>query len=377
MEIVNRSGLSLWTSSGRDMEAREHLVVVAKATYRIDWDTGTHALEKESYPIELADRFVGEPGLSAPIYEADTALRKKRCDVVLDATAYSPDARPVSELTVSVAIGSWAKHLIVSGDRVWHKGPFGVTATKPQPFTSMPLHYGRAFGGPGSAENLVGTGHADDPDRAASAHLRLPNIEDPNDRVTAPHKRAKAAALGPIGRQWDPRRKYAGTYDARWRDEVAPLPPEDFEEAFYQCAPPDQQIDTPKGGEVVRLLNVVPGRKLVTFELPKADLAMKLLLSSQHTREVTPLVDTVFLEPDKAAVTLVYRATIPLDRRGIFGVSVVAAGPVCQKWWASRAFGSPDCGCNGNSDNDPKPEGDAGVVAPSGPDMQSPPGASS
>lgn len=356
MELMNRSGLALAASPALDKEGREHLVVVAKATYAIDWDSGTTALKEHGRPIVYSDEHIGEPGLSAPVYEADTALRKPRCDVLLDATAHSPDGRPVTELEVAASIGDWKKGLLVVGDRVWLRGALGVTATPPQPFTSMRIHYGRAFGGP---ENPVGVGHSDDPDAAASSHARLPNIEDPASRVTAPNQPARPASFGPIGRHWEPRRRFGGTYDARWREEVAPLLPEDFDDRFFQSAPPDQQIDPPRGGELVRLLHLVPGRALASFALPAPALSLKVLLASRHTRELAPAVDTLFIEPDAARLTYVYRAALPLGRRGIFGVAVVGAGPVCEKWWAYRAYGTPDCGCNGDTRNDRPAEGPA------------------
>ena len=44
-------------------------------------------------------------------------------------------------------------------------------------------------------------------------------------------------AFGPVGRSWQPRIRWAGTYDQKWMDEKFPFLPEDFDERYYQCRP--------------------------------------------------------------------------------------------------------------------------------------------
>ena len=75
----------------------------------------------------------------------------------------------------------------------------------------------------------------------------LPNTEETGRRITDPRGKYKPMAFGPIGRAWQPRPKYAGTYDEKWLDEVFPFLPADFKEDYYQAAPADQQIDYPQG----------------------------------------------------------------------------------------------------------------------------------
>lgn len=53
------------------------------------------------------------------------------------------------------------------------------------------------------------------------------------------------AGFGPLGKAWAPRLALAGTYDARWLDERHPRLPEDFDFAYWNGAPADQQIDFP------------------------------------------------------------------------------------------------------------------------------------
>ena len=369
MEIVNKSNLPAEAFSALDKSGREHLVIVAKATYRFGPDRTVELAADAHRPIAATDVFVGQPGFSAPIYEADFVHRKQSCDVLVNATAHAPGGRAVTELRVALRVGDFTKRILAVGDRVWKKGAFGVSATRPEPFIRMPLHYGRAFGGSpakklgqdGSAQedtyfaNPIGTGYSSDPSADILDGMPLPATEDVNDRISAPNGKYRPLALGPIGRHWDPRRKYAGSYGASWRSEVFPFLPDDFDEAFFQAAPPDQQIAFPRGGEVVALHHLIEGRTLAQFELPAPNLSVKVLFTSRRAETLQTVVDTLFIEPESGLFTYVYRASTPLDRRGVHSVKLVATGPVCEQWWKSKVFGLEDCGCGGDPEKDPVP----------------------
>jgi hypothetical protein len=70
-----------------------------------------------------------------------------------------------------------------------------------------------------------------------------------------------------MGRGWPGRIEYGGTYDQAWIDDVFPFLPADFDERYFQMAPPDQQIDPPRAGTDMQLANLTPrGRE--QFRLP-------------------------------------------------------------------------------------------------------------
>lgn len=360
MELINYSGLPVEQFTALDRDGRERLVIVAKATYGWTLDGVSRPAEAHR-PIAVSDRFVGDQGVTAPVYEADLAPHKRHCDVLLNATAHAPEGRPVTEVPVAVRIGEWAKEFMVVGDRTWRRGAQTV-ASAPRPFRAIPLHYGRAFGGSPSGtrdavdgrnhvyeSNPVGTGFFPDPDDGAVEQIPLPNTQDPNEPVTTPDGSFRPLAFGPIGRNWGTRRRYLGTTDARWRATRFPLMPEDFDETYYQAAPSDQQIPYLRGGEQVALRHLVPGRPIVRFVLPRLSLTVKVLRRSRVTASLTTVVDTLFIEPESSVYTIVYRASLALDRQGVSGVELVAAGPVCQKWWNAQVFGVDDCGCGGAS----------------------------
>lgn len=368
MELVNKSRLPMEVTTVLDRRGREHLLLVAKATYRFGKEGRSPELAPEAHPIAYTDTFVGELGLSAPVYESDFSLKKHRCDVILDATAHSPGGRVVGELEVSARVGSMTKQFLVVGDRTWQRGLSRVTPSRAEPFTSMPLHYGRAFGGsqrllPDDAldvypANPVGRGFCSDPNARIVDALPMPNTESLHARLRAPNDAGRPLAFGPVGRHWHPRKTHAGTYDANWRANIFPFLPEDFDEAFFQCAPADQQIDFIQGGEEVLLKHLSPDHPVIAFALPRPNLKIQLLSTARQAVELCPRVDTVFIEPEQRRFTLVYRASLPLDRRGLFGIRTIAAGPVCMQWWKSQVLGTGDCGCGGDSDKDGEPEQD-------------------
>ena len=55
--------------------------------------------------------------------------------------------------------------------------------------------------------------------------------------------------FGPIGPDWEPRQRHAGTYDERWKRERAPVLPADFDPRHNCVAPPGLWSATPLLGK--------------------------------------------------------------------------------------------------------------------------------
>jgi hypothetical protein len=128
--------------------------------------------------------------------------------------------------------------------------------------------------------------------------------------------------MGPIGRSWEPRRRYTGTYDARWMEFRAPLAPEDQDDRFHMCASPGLMATTPLvGGEQVGLLNLVPGGGPTTFLLPRVPLEIEFRVKEREPVIARPHLDTVLLDllgvgPHRPiSVELVWRAHVKAPRR--------------------------------------------------------------
>ncbi|HTV78594.1 MAG TPA: DUF2169 domain-containing protein, partial [Steroidobacteraceae bacterium] len=269
MELVNATRMVAGYTMGMEPSGRELLVVVVKGTFHMPRVPGERLqLDVEQAPLVMGDVFFGEAGLSAPRYEVDLAPRKLRCDILLNGSAYAPGGRPVTRVTVGLQVGNWSKSLSVIGNRFWFTHG-GVRATDPEPFLSLPITYDHAFGG-------TDLRHEDPAQHAAymanpsgrgfHKHLisqwlegsPLPNTEEPGQPVIQPDGSYRPMSFGPVGRHWDPRRAFAGTYDQAWLDHRFPFLPADFDEQYYQSAPLDQQLPRPLGEQTVRLMNLTP-----------------------------------------------------------------------------------------------------------------------
>ncbi|WP_423600251.1 DUF2169 family type VI secretion system accessory protein [Roseateles sp. MS654] len=341
-----------------DVTGRDHLVVVVKATWNIP-DEGQRPRPLSPEPIVLVDEYFGDPGESPLRYGADLARFKPRCDIIFDATAYAPGGVATRDLVAGFEVGSVLKRVRVTGPRRWTgsgNDPQGYRLGDPEPFLQVPMHFGRAFGGARWHErdgqrlcevldsNPVGVGFAGMETMAQLAGASAPqlmSVEHPLERPTA---NGLPVALSAVGRHWQPRRGFAGTYDAVWQHDVFPLLPRDFDDQFNQCAPLDQQMSYPRGGEPVRLVHLMQGRPDLRFALPKLDMQVRVLRNDFSQAAPSAHVDTLFFDVDRGRFSVVWRATLPILRR-LQEIKQVAIGPIDPVWWDRQRLGGGCAGC--------------------------------
>jgi hypothetical protein len=333
---------------GLEPSGRELLVIVIKGTFRIPLSEsrGQFSLHDEQVPLVTADVFSGEPGATAPVYEMDFAPRKLRCEVLLNGSAYAPNGRPTTRVEVGIQVNQWSKRLASVGPRQWTWAATTTLATSPAPFVRQPVSYDVAFGG-------VDVRHKDPAQHAAYMlnpvgkgfykHLRrewiqgapLPLTEELGTSVTSAGGRYTPMAFGPIGRNWEPRYRFAGTYDEEWMDNHFPFLPPDFDPLYFQSAPADQQLPPgffDRGVEVV-LTNLTPAGR-TRFTIPP--LAAPVMVFPKHgTREdYLAALDTLLIEPDEGRYCLTWRLARPL-KYDAFEISRVQVGKKGREWWQS------------------------------------------
>jgi hypothetical protein len=348
MELLTGTGMSTGYTVGLDKEGAEHLMVAVKGTFTLPPPGKEPKLAADQVPLVDTDLFTGEPGFSATLVECDYVLEKPRCDVLLNGAAYAPGGRPTQRVMVGLQIGNWRKSFVVSGDRVWRNAGIAYLSSEPVPFLRMPISYDNAFGGTDDRlrdpvnyrqypRNPVGRGwhYHRYPERITGSPL--PNTEELNDPVRDPLSNYRPMAFGPIGRGWPPRLKYAGTYDQNWQDNVFPFLPEDFDTRYYQCAPEDQQIAAPQGGERVIVANLTPdGRR--EFAFPRIEMPVLFFRRRTDRVEMKCMIDTILFEPELEHFCVVWRATLPLERN-IFEVLQTVVGQMSRAWWRSVETG--------------------------------------
>jgi len=321
---------------GMRPDGRELLVVCVKGTYAIPENGGEPQLVEEQVPLIEADTFTGEPGRSAPVYESDYPPVKPRCDVLLNGSAYAPGGKPARKVPVGLKIGPIAKSFTVVGHRTWEKVLLTVTASRPEPFVKMPITHDRAFGGVDANHknpkktkafmlNPIGVGY--------HVHLKsqfvdgqpLPNTEESGKPIKKPNGSYRPMSFGPVGRGWQPRSNFAGTYDQNWLDNIFPFLPPDFDDRYYQAAPADQQMPYPRGGETVMLTNLTPEGR-TAFRLPRTQLLVWFFKKNGEEAEVPAVIDTIVIEPDQRRFMISWRASLPL-KKNMFEVIQVVVGP--------------------------------------------------
>lgn len=314
MRVINQSGLALGWCVSRVPPHKLTATCIVKGTFALKHGEVAQALPEQ--PPLCGDVHEGDDIEKMLLVAGDFAHFKPACDVTLCGTCYARGGKAAPVERVTFGLGRFEKSLMVVGDRNWQPGLLGAKMTDPAPFVSMPLTYARAFGGPGFAPNPFGRGFVPvEKDLVAGKHP-LPNIENPNQQISAPSSRPSPAGFGPLPAIWLARAGKAGTYDKKWLKQHWPFFPEDFDWSFFNYAPPDQRLkEFPKGDEPLRMRQLHPTHS--TFEAKLPGIRPRFFLREElggkaEIREALLQLDTVHVDMDKELLTLVWRGVAPI-----------------------------------------------------------------
>ncbi|WP_213154296.1 DUF2169 family type VI secretion system accessory protein [Pseudomonas carnis] len=356
MDIINETSMQAEATLAIDATGQRFVIAMAKATYAIPSSSEQPTkMAQEQIPILTTDVFEGEPGLSTPFFECDYALFRARCDIVLKATAHAPGKRSVNELEAGFEFGDCVKTVRVVGNRYWRPFLLGFRPSEPEPFRAMPITYSRAFGGTWlpSETDSTGTAYSANPIGCGFAtehhvhalmdqHIPVPNLEQPGHPVLHHFKQHRPWSFGPVGRSWTPRQGYAGTYDDNWHATTFPLLPADFDPRFCQCAPEDQQVPYPQGGEPVRLINLHPEHPDIRFKMPRLALGMSLAMRNSQVHVLQPVVDCVAIDADAGVFSVVWRARHSI-KRSLSEIELLSIGQASQQRAQAHIMGQGGC----------------------------------
>lgn len=348
MELINATRFVAGYTLGMDPDGRERVVVVVKGTFDLPRGDEVPPCAAAQAPLVMADEFTGEPGLSATVYESDFAPFKPRCDVLFNGSAYAPEGRKATEVTVGLRVAGMKKSFSVVGPRRWERALLAIRPSSPEPFRRLPIGYGQAFGGRDVSEknpdkeksylpNPVGTGYYPLASRSGLEGRPLPTTTEIGRSVDTRTGRHQPMAFGAIGRNFAARHPLAGTYDQDWTDNVFPFLPADFDPRYHQAAPAEQQIPYPQGGEKVLLVNLTPEGR-TGFRLPEADLPVEFTNADRGRTELSAPLDTIIIEPDLQRLLMVWRASVPL-RRNLHEMRQCVVGRMPRGWYRARSLG--------------------------------------
>jgi len=333
VDIRNATSLETGFTLGPGPEGQPCMSVIVKGTFAIPEETGATApLADEQLPLWEEDHHFDGDASASVQFEADTVPYKPAADIVLVGHGYAPGGRPTTRVDVLLRVGSHKHFLRIVGDRHWtfpSRMLMKPLISEPQPFTTMPLRYERAFGGfdrvgAGYCEaNPLGQGFIAAKARDAVHEKPLPNIEDPHQPITAWSDHPRPVGFGFYGKTWAPRGAFSGT-EAGLADPDPMLGlPSDFTPKFFNGAHPDLQVSGYlQGNEEVELFNLTPDGPRA-FHLPGITPDVRLTSHEQRAaaaKETAPHVlqgalDTLVLLPDEHRGYVVWRFWHPLPQR--------------------------------------------------------------
>jgi hypothetical protein len=344
-------------------------------------------------PLATQDTHLDNNFRNSTLQESDLAPYKPACDVMVIADAFAPAGYAVPQFSVQLMAFAAPlydaggnshpqperlinKHLFIHGPRqfVYRHGAWQLDPAST--ITQLPVLYEYAAGGgcmvlPDSeiAHRVPASERLPEPDPETGAiawqvaqtnpvgmgfcphwywqatqlnSVAAPQIEYAQRPITlADFERCMQgnpmpppAGFGAIGRAWLPRRKLVGQVEQKnqWQPDDVPQLPKDFDFAYWNAAPQDQQCRHLTGGEALRLVNLCPpdhpasvrdqnGNQIIDIELPPHSLALLVALEGDQGEQLrieTLVIDTVLInmQPEgqsPATIELTWRIALPVD----------------------------------------------------------------
>ena len=332
---------------GQNPEGGPILSVLLKRTYDIS-KSGDCLRSEEDRPPNPGDVPWDDPANSSVRFESDFIPFKIATDVVLNGFAYAPNGTPCRELIAGIQVGEVAKRIYVVGDRTAiHNAGRQPRFTEPEPFDRMPLQYERAYGGIDVfsdrktsyvyGRNPLGLGFVVSNMREAVQDKSLPNIEDPDDRISEERfcvgdflknweRQPMPTSLGWFPKTWLPRASFAGIMpgDKKTEQELRAaytklVPPEhqaayaktqirDMDFRFFNGASTGLAVPYLKGNEKIAVKHLTADG-FRSFQLPN-DIPSVAIDIGEGPKTPEAVLHTVMIHMEEYQVDLVWRAAI-------------------------------------------------------------------
>ena len=304
-------------------DSREFFCLAAKASF--DLNPRGLVLREEQPPLNMTDRYVGEPGESSLLAVTDLIPRRERTDIMITGHACAPAGRPTARWLAEMKVGELYKAVQITGPRSWRHRSLGGWELSPLgDVTSVPLQYELAFGGERPTRddeerdawmpNPVGRGYVGRHAWQKDVEWSAPQLLAPRDELSPiPGRNQHTCNFGPVPGDWEPRVSRIGTTDEAWRKNVAPHLPADFDLRFFNCVPDDQQAaGFLRGDEEVALLGLFD--ELTVFRLPAWQATALMVDHDDIVMSLDMDLSTVHIDLDQRTLSLIWRLSTPADR---------------------------------------------------------------
>jgi hypothetical protein len=332
-------------------------VVIVKASF--DLKDGVAQLSAQQAGPSLVDEFYNEeqPEYSSMKAAGDTVLFKPFTDVYVTGTVKTYQNKPQTSWHGLLRVRRDKELLInkalkFTGPRQWqHKSKDEWKLSKPAPTTQVQLQYELAYGGHYLDLKALQKQKGDEADKDPSLATETftanpsgsglfgptdglfskgspthdvaqsypgPQIEWEADRISTSadidFKTYQPAGWSPIARWWSPRVERQGTYDDAWMKDFYASKyadfPKDFNNSYFNCAPPDQMVKGAlQGDEHIELVGVFADKQTVSVQLPGWQLIAHSLNEENDRLEGAMRLDTVHIDLDKQQLHTTWRIT--------------------------------------------------------------------
>lgn len=344
MIVTSTGALRVASRVWTPMPGRWALTVVCKATFRLL--PGESPLDPEQEEPNEEDNYWDDDPERSLYSPCDLVPFKQRADVVLVGHAFAPGGAPARSIRTRLVVGDVDKAIEAFCDR--HFSRDGELREGP-PVARVSLRYERAAGGP-STSNPAGVPphhRAGVPAFRADAYgsVHLPNLQPPGLHITSREDVIEPIGYGPLSPTWPTRADKLGPHRGAW-DHTAwhksPLP-EGLDPAFFNVAPPDQQVSALRDRERIVLESLHPSHPRLVTSLSGARPAATVKRAGGPSELIGMLPDTLWIDTSRGICTVVWRGLIHLNFRDEPGQVVVstegAAG--ARPVWAPPAAKPP------------------------------------
>lgn len=275
--------------------------------------------------------------------------------------------RKAEAVNVTARVGGLSRSLRVTGDRHWQGGP-----TAPEVFSSLPVDWAHAWGGPGSEDNPLGKGLVPDPKNGLTP---LANVVDPEFVPSGAGAPPAPASFLPLG-AWPARNRVTATDDQAFLASGARGFPDDFHWSWFMTAHPKQRGSGEFApSEEFAVTGMHPSQIETGGRLPTVRPWSRVeRVRADGTVEAVPMQlvqDTVWLFPEREMGVLVWHGVVPVADDEASEVLAVRAGFGDMP---DEMAGPPDTGAALAADPPPAPPPPPPPVVPAAP-VEPPPAA--
>ncbi|QUM80155.1 DUF2169 domain-containing protein [Moritella sp. 5] len=295
----------------RDHDGLEVWVATLKKRWVLDgtvWDEDANNLHILDNPL-----YLGEPGLSPVISDHDFAIHKNNTDIVINGKAKTFKKSPCAEHICRLFVeGHIDKQIKVVGDREWVVQSGSIIPSIPSTFIVRDIDYTHAVGGT-DERNRIGCGVGKNMSELQAQ--QVPSVFNISENWNLNPKKMAVVGFGSLPTFFQQRYRLAGSFDDTWFNHRRPLLPMDFDLAFYQSAPVDQQCSGfLNGGERINLSGFNHDG-VVMFTLPKENYEAEVKYSD-NTKETKKLdLHTLFFDTEDNSVSATFSASFPCQGR--------------------------------------------------------------